>query len=988
MLRSIIFAAATLAVSLQSSAEDVSCAQSRVSYLQCSFDVPQLANGQSTVVNTDTPLFKGAVAVSCKNGVVTTGQSACAPSDPTTCAIPSAQWFGKNGDACTHNTVPHVMDSGAKLTVQSVSGKGAITYGCQNGTASALEVSCSSESPAATAFSDRGNVSTQSVTGTTKSSTVSIEFVTPYHHATNPGAVQAAAIQACSQIDIYDDQRSVSYAYKSISYDVHAEKNPGDPNTEIIDFQLYTASCPIAADLRCDQDFVSEGITGAYNPRNGEHTNAPGLKELTKACTIRGFSFFDKLHYSNKVDGVVDLFEVVLTCSGKSAQCAAKPNLGDPTISSATSCTEASVYSGLIEVKRGEAVSTSAVLKQACEPLGFASLDSFSTPVKQDETGAFEYFTVTAQCSGYTKNDSEPLLPECKAPTDTDGGTVTPKTCDVGTVTGLLPAEQNPSTLKYTEAPSATMALSELCNANSYNELVSMNAERTVDPSLYQVTATCKGYSGPDRSSCEILGLCFGRELPSDSQEPSLVYNGKRYLNTCASKSGPPAELCKDCVAGNFSFTDPVTGNVCDIATPLQLSGGKTKVDFTNDKVHGTVDVSCNNASKSLTPGGAAVCYKSCPGDVVVGWDDKNGSKSCSQRIPSGIYKHGQEVSFGSSIAHTGNASVQCDGYTGQWVVKSGICKLDCAAGSSANWGSGTSGNGVNKTNLCAGTIPAAVRHGASGTLTNTTASSSGSTSYVCEDGSLNVSGGSCSVSCAASTQSWGGQCRASVPSLLSGGQSSVNHGSNPSNPYDSLTSGSATFACTDGAVSQVSGSCKYPTGTRASNWSNWTETSRSCSGWSPDPSTVTAGQTYTKTRSCTVNYRRSRDVYYTWNTGPDTYLRTENQSDTRTETESSSAVGTMSSCRYDANNYIEESDSDHSEYGTWGTSDRAISWVWNGQTVYSYRYSYSSRENPPKEEEEEYGSTSGYSSGRLIDSGGGGGVTDSYSYSIYEICN
>lgn len=893
MLRSIIFAAAALAVSLQSSADEISCAQSRVSYLQCSFDVPQLANGQSTVVNTDTPLFKGAVAVSCKNGVVTTGQSACAPSDPTTCAIPSAQWFGKNGDACSHDTVKHVMDSGAKLTVQSLSGGGSITYGCQNGTASALEVSCSSELPQAASFSERGNVSTQSVTAINKSSTIGIEFVTPYHHATNPGGVQAAAIQACSQIDVYDEQRSVSYTHKGISYDVHAEKNPGDPNTEIIDFQLYTASCPIAADLRCDQDFVDTAITGAYNPRNGEFTNSPGVKELTKVCTMHGFTFFDKLHYANKQDGVVDLFDVLLTCSGKSSQCAARPDLGGAVIKEATSCTTASVHSGLIEVKRGDAVSTSEVLGQACEPLGFSSLDSFSVPMKQDETGAFEYFTVTAQCSGYTKNASEPLLAECKAPTDTNGGTVTPKTCDTGTVTGLLPAEQNPATLKYTEAPSVTMVLSDLCNANAYNELVSMNTQATLDPSRYQVTATCKGYSGPDRSSCEIMGLCFGRELPSDSQEPSLVYNGKRYLNTCASKSGPPTELCKDCVAGNFSFTDPVTGNVCDIATPLQLSGGKTTVNFTNDKVNGTVDVSCNNTSKSLTPGGVSVCYKSCPGDVVVGWDDKNGAKSCSQRVPSGIYVHGQEVSFGSSIGHTGNASIKCDGYTGQWVVKSGICKLDCAAGSSANWGSGTSGNGVNKTNLCAGTIPAAVRHGASGTLTNTTASSSGSTSYVCEDGSLNVSGGSCSVSCAASTQSWGGQCRASVPSLLSGGQSLVNHGSNPSNPYDNLTSGSATFACTDGAVSQVSGSCKYPTGTRTTSWSSWSETSRSCSIWSPDSSTVEYGVTYTMTRTCRVESKRTRDVYYTWNVGPDTYLRSESDTNSSSESESSDGMGT-----------------------------------------------------------------------------------------------
>lgn len=987
MLRSTIFAAAALAAAFSSSAEDISCAQSRTSYLQCSFDVPLLANGQSTVVNTDTPLFKGAIAVSCKNGVMTTGQSACQPSDPTTCAIPSAQWFGKNGATCSHDTVQHVVDSGAKLTIQSLSGGGAITYGCQNGTVSALDVSCG-EAPAVTSFSERGSVSTQSAGVATKASTATIEFVTPYHHATNPGSVQAAAIQACSQIDIYDDSRSVSYAYKSISYDKLAEKNPGDPNTEIVDFQLYTATCPIVADLRCDQDIVSETVTGAYNTRNGEHTLPPGQRELTKVCTMRGFGFFDRLHYVNKVDGVVDMFEVVLTCSGKNSLCATKPDLGGARVISASSCTEASVSSGLIEVKRGEVVSAGAVLAQACEPLGFVSLDSFSTPMKQDETGAFEYFTVTAQCSGYTKSDSEPLLDECKTPTDTDGGVVTPKTCDTGTVTGLLPAEKNPMTLKFTEAPSATMALSELCNANSYNELVSMNAERTSDPLYYQVTATCKGYSGPDRSSCEIMGICFGRELPSDSQEPSLFYNGKRYLNTCAQKSGVPSELCKDCVAGNFSFTDPVTGNVCDIATPLQLSGGKTTVNFTNDKVNGTVDVSCNNASKSLTPGGAAVCYKSCPGDAIVGWDDKNGSKSCSQRVPSGIYTHGQEVSFGSSMAHTGSASIQCDGYTGQWVVKSGSCKLDCVAGASANWGSGTSGNGVNKNNLCAGTIPAAVKHGASGTLTNATGSASGSASYVCEDGTLNVSGGSCNVSCAASSQSWGGQCRASLSSLLSGVQTSVNHGSNPSNPYDSLTSGSATFACTDGAVSQVSGSCKYVTGTTATSWSAWNENNRSCTSWSPDPSTVTAGQTYTKSRSCTVSYRRSRDVYYTWNTGSDTYLRTENGNKTETETEFSTDVGSMSSCRYDANNYIEESDSDFSEYGLWSQTSRRSAWVWNGQSVYYYSYYYSSRENPPTVEEEESGSTSGFSSGRQMTSDFGGDVFGSSSNSTYEICN
>lgn len=91
--------------------------------------------------------------------------------------------------------------------------------------------------------------------------------------------------------------------------------------------------------------------------------------------------------------------------------------------------------------------------------------------------------------------------------------------------------------------------------------------------------------------------------------------------------------------------------------------------------------------------------------------------------------------------------------------------------------------------------------------------------------------------------------------------------------------------------------------------------------------------------------------------------------------------------CYYDDNNYIYMSEYEHSEYGTWEESSESIEYVLNGQTIYEYRRTSSSRGGGNHVEEGETGSREGYSRGNWIDGSYNGTGYGGTSIDYYEIC-
>ncbi|MEG3764885.1 hypothetical protein [Alteromonas sp. 14N.309.X.WAT.G.H12] len=548
-------------------------------------------------------------------------------------------------------------------------------------------------------------------------------------------------------------------------------------------------------------------------------------------------------------------------------------------------------------------------------------------------TGNAEYYSVEAICTTYELSDSDPLTASCSTEDTETNSVVTIESCDTATVTGQIPST-------YYATQGEAIVLSRLCVQNNYETLDSYDILRstTETDGIYDIEASCSGYVGTEIiDGCE-NSECIGDVVDEDSLYSKIELYGEFYRDLCSEET---LLDCENCESGTFSFTDSVTGNTCEIDVEENYSGQESHYDFFDSATNGSVDVLCNDGSKSVLSSGDSTCYKTCTGNVTVGWEDSEGSQSCANTIPAGNYSHNEVVTLYTSITNTGTSTFKCDGYTGNWVQESGACLLDCT--SEAVWGDGYSNSGEDKTDLCRAD-PGDIPNGTSGSITSTTANTSGSASYVCQNGELVVTPSSCEMDCSSQTVTWGAYCEATVTANNNGDTISVNHSASTSYAYDSSISGTATLQCVDGAYQQYSTpTCTYITGTDEGDWIGWTEESRSCST-SPDSDDYQPDESFTQTTTCTISYVNSRDVYYVWNDGSETKYDTEYDYKTDTEMTQASVSGTGEAVR----DYI------GSEWGDWGDWEEYNRICYNTTcTVYyeQYRYLYELYDMDPERE-------------------------------------
>jgi len=121
-------------------------------------------------------------------------------------------------------------------------------------------------------------------------------------------------------------------------------------------------------------------------------------------------------------------------------------------------------------------------------------------------------------------------------------------------------------------------------------------------------------------------------------------------------------------------------------------------------------------------------------------------------------------------------------------------------------------------------------------------------------------------------------------------------------NIYDVWESGQETLSTTEDRTQTITvnqtqgatGTKDYITSSSNGTWSEWVNNGAvtSCSNWSPSPSTVNLGDSYTQSRSCSQAQKSQRDIYDVWKSGKKTLNRVEPRSQTVTVNQTQSATG------------------------------------------------------------------------------------------------
>jgi hypothetical protein len=202
-----------------------------------------------------------------------------------------------------------------------------------------------------------------------------------------------------------------------------------------------------------------------------------------------------------------------------------------------------------------------------------------------------------------------------------------------------------------------------------------------------------------------------------------------------------------------------------------------------------------------------------------------SGSASCS--APVSAMSNGSSRTISDASGNTGSASVVCDAPTNAITVSGGSSCTTVATGSlpctgqSVSWGS------------CSASAPLRL-HGATASITDSGAPSTGSAVFTCNNGSFIYSSGNCTTpatTCTNKTLNWsasGNSC-----SALSG---TTNDGANKtvSNTASNGNTGSATFSCSAGADTYSlvgSPTCAPPPATACTGQAlSWSSGGNSCS--------------------------------------------------------------------------------------------------------------------------------------------------------------
>ncbi len=267
-----------------------------------------------------------------------------------------------------------------------------------------------------------------------------------------------------------------------------------------------------------------------------------------------------------------------------------------------------------------------------------------------------------------------------------------------------------------------------------------------------------------------------------------------------------------NCTGGTQNWTQGAancTGSVADLD-----DGASAVVSDSTPTDTGSVTVTCNGGVLSQS---GAICATAAVGCTAGTENWTVGANSCSAAV--GALAHGGTSAITDSTApQTGGATITC---TNGVKSQSGTtCYSQCAA-TAQNWNNGSGSN-------CTAT-PAVLAHGASASITDSTAPATGNVTVTCNDGSLAQSSPTCggADTCAATTLNWtvgANSCSAAVGSVAHGANSMITDATLGLSPAGS---GSATATCTNGSFALSATSCNAQC---AASTASWTVSGAPCS--------------------------------------------------------------------------------------------------------------------------------------------------------------
>lgn len=323
---------------------------------------------------------------------------------------------------------------------------------------------------------------------------------------------------------------------------------------------------------------------------------------------------------------------------------------------------------------------------------------------------------------------------------------------------------------------------------------------------------------------------------PTDQFDDIVSFKTRAQMSTGTRVIRPA-----NCLASSVNWTvgaDSCSGSVAEL-----VDGANATITDSSPLGVGQVTVSCDNGTLTQT---GATCEPGTP--CTAGTENWTvGGKNCSAAV--GVLVHGASSAITDSAApQTGGATITC---TNGVKSQSGTTCFNQCAATAQNWDNGAG-------SACTAT-PAVLAHGASTSITDSTAPATGNVTVTCNDGALAQSGPTCSGAntCAATTLNWtvgANSCSAAVGSVLDGANSVITDATAGLSPAGS---GSATATCTNGSFGLSSTSCNAQC---AANTANWTVATAPCSvshgiinhGASTTETDSTANSTGSVTLTCT----------------------------------------------------------------------------------------------------------------------------------------
>lgn len=437
---------------------------------------------------------------------------------------------------------------------------------------------------------------------------------------------------------------------------------------------------------------------------------------------------------------------------------------------------------------------------------------------------------------------------------------VTPITNDTATITGALSGDLNELTGLASNTPSTLKVLNNMCKPYGYSTVESFTASNIVvggytyqdefsvevlcsgNTNIANNNTECKGAFLSSGENAQIVAKSLGIPFMCDSSTGVT----ECYKNTCTPFVAEAA-LCAECDLGSFGFT--ANANRCVVDFSPILTGHDKIQKFYNDTHSGYADVSCNNGEESVDD---ARCFNNCL-DKRVTWTNKKKTAVCYSDLPNSKYRHylqptdndrsntylsvGDKTGRVKTVINTGLAEFHCD--DGVWEQNSEdlttpVCFASCSD-KTAQWGSGYSKDGRDKTNACKAPLAAAdhyqtpnfnsgfgidpMLNAVEAPVSNiiSITSNTGSANFRCNDGVWDVSGAQeCNLSCLPQTVSWtvnGATASASVGAtahnqqLLNIKAVGENTGAGT---LDRSNSSVADFRCDDGLYVQLPTSTVY----------------------------------------------------------------------------------------------------------------------------------------------------------------------------------